>query len=131
MTQLLAVYGTLREGGVNHYYLKHATYRGTQILDGWELNIGMLPMARRSHNDKSWIKIEVYEVSEQHMRLINQLEGYNPATKKQENSYGYQQVEVNTCFGEAVMFACNFNGPAMIEGDYNTSRKEWNQVWQS
>lgn len=91
MSIKIAVYGTLRKGKPLHGHLEDAIFLGEDWVEGYELYVDGLPYAVRGNGK---LKVEVYEVDEETFELLNNI----------EVGAGYMPVEVNTEFGEAVLW---------------------------
>lgn len=76
MTNLVAVYGTLRKGFHNNYLLESATLvgKGFSVQGATMYSAGGFPILDLK-GDKS-VVVEVYDVPPQAMRWLDQLEGY-------------------------------------------------------
>ena len=74
LTDLVAVYGTLRKGMGNHCLLSRAEFLGSQRTDPiWEMYASGCPVIVKG---KSSILIEVYKVSKNNLNSLDRLEGY-------------------------------------------------------
>lgn len=73
---LIAVYGTLKQGGYNHDYLENADFIGSNRTEpDYSLyNIGGLPAAVKGGSTA--LQIEVYQVDQQDLKMIDLLEGH-------------------------------------------------------
>ena len=75
-THNVFVYGTLKRGLYNHYWIQDGSYLGRRRLIGARLhNLGRFPMALLTESD-AVIHGELYRVSEAGLRHLDQLEGY-------------------------------------------------------
>lgn len=92
MKKLIAVYGTLRKGGVWHdNWLKKARFVGSDLLKDYELSIGQLPYIK-PENGKSVI-VEVYEVDQVLFGLMDRFEtnaGYIEANARPKLDLEYK-----------------------------------------
>jgi gamma-glutamylcyclotransferase (GGCT)/AIG2-like uncharacterized protein YtfP len=93
--ELVAVYGTLKQGQYNHPVLgrQGAEYIGVDILTGWVMyDLGSFPCIVPTKLPES-IVVEVYEVAD--LRATDRLEGY-PGF--------YDRVQVVTRYGSAWIY---------------------------
>ena len=93
--ELVAVYGTLKQGQYNHPVLTRqgAEYLGTDILYGWAMyDLGSIPCVVPMELSGS-IVVEVHKVAD--LRATDRLEGY-PGF--------YDRVQVATRYGSAWMY---------------------------
>ena len=76
MSELVAVYGSLREGFGNHRLLEGRTHHSTEVLEGsfTMLDLGAFPAVVLEGDSN--ITIEVYEVDEITFANLDMLEGY-------------------------------------------------------
>ena len=89
------VYGTLKQGFHNAFYLQNARFLGEFVTDPVYsmYNFGTYPAV--SELGKTAIKGEVYEISQAQLESIDRLE-WCPEF--------YQRVMIQTSFGEAWMY---------------------------
>ena len=98
MTNLVAVYGTLRKGQGNHRLLAHVKEHRLGTVDGFKMyHLGGFPALQ---HDVGTAVVEVYEVDQETMRSLDWLEGYRG--KDQTNFYNREITEVNLESGEVV-----------------------------
>jgi len=69
----LIVYGTLRKGSPNHFYLDNAEFIGYGVLEGFAFCQGQLTI--REYPGMFTV-VEVYRISEEELAEIDWLEGY-------------------------------------------------------
>ena len=70
---LIFVYGTLKKGYRNHFYLENALYEGTAVLKDYEMfDLGTYP-GIRTHQG-SMVEGELYIVDEEMKKHIDELE---------------------------------------------------------
>jgi gamma-glutamylcyclotransferase (GGCT)/AIG2-like uncharacterized protein YtfP len=104
---LVAVYGSLKRGYDNHNILADAAqYLGAEWVTGYQLfDLDPLPYpgARAASGDKR-ILCEIYRVSNELLKLLDDLEDFFPET--QETSE-YIRTEVLTSFGKAWIYLYN------------------------
>ena len=92
----VAVYGTLRKGGTNHYLLQNATYLGQDQIAGYGMyDLGAYPFVKINH-----VLIEVYEVDKQTLDALDFLEGYPQM---------YDRIPTLTKYGMAYMYIMHNN----------------------
>ena len=78
MNKLIAVYGTLRKGEVNHYILEDSEFISEQIIPGFRMYGDHDYPAVLSAEDTEYITVEIYRVkSPQVAKAIDYLEAYN------------------------------------------------------
>jgi gamma-glutamylcyclotransferase (GGCT)/AIG2-like uncharacterized protein YtfP len=101
------VYGTLREGGVNHYLLKEAKYLGHCSTRPFfkMFHLGTYPGVIKG--GFSAIEGEVYAVDTRLMKELDKLEGYPKA---------YTRAFIDTPWGKAwiYLYRGNLSGRALI-----------------
>ena len=103
MSNLVAVYGSLREGFGNHRILEGSEKLGTHWVPGYEMfSLGAFPGVRKGHTH---VFTEVYAVDKPTMERLDLLEGYRG---EGERNF-YDRVEVDTPHGKAYMYT--------LEGD--------------
>lgn len=72
----VAVYGSLKKGFHNHYYLRNSEYVGSSTVGGFDMySHGPYPMIVHGAAKKR-VHVEVYEVDENTMNRLDCLEGY-------------------------------------------------------
>lgn len=99
--QLVAVYGSLRQGMGNHqHYLKNANYLGEFTTEPiFTLHtLGGYPGLKE--NGTTAVVMEVYEVDDETAERIDGLEGYTPGKK----SYFYDKITIETPYGTAGVY---------------------------
>lgn len=100
------VYGTLLEGYGNHkYFLSNAKKLGEHITSPnyTMLHLGGFPGVIQEGDTA--IKGEVYEVSEEELRRLDRLEGYDLASP---TSGLYNRKEIHTEWGKAWIYIYNY-----------------------
>jgi gamma-glutamylcyclotransferase (GGCT)/AIG2-like uncharacterized protein YtfP len=128
---LVAVYGSLRKSMHNYqYYLSNSEHKGTFSTEPkYTLHsLGSFPGLKTNGN--AAIVMEVYEVDEQTLNRLNQLEGYYP----EETPTFYDRIEINTPWGKA--FTYTYVNPlskdSIIESgdwvEYKNEVKSWSSV---
>ncbi len=85
------VYGTLKIGRGNHFFLNNAPYMGDDIVDFQMYNLGAFPMIRGDVEGESYG--EIYEVDEVVLQALDRLEGH---------PHFYQRILVETRKGKEV-----------------------------
>ncbi len=89
----LAVYGTLRRGCANHRYIADGKYVGTGELQGWNMySNGSYPYVVKSGGS---IKVEIFEIAEETLSSIDDLEGY---------PMHYDRTQVETQYGKCWLY---------------------------
>lgn len=122
---LLFVYGTLRKGFGNHYFLQGAAEKGNGEIEGILYASGMLPMIAEG---KGVVKGEVYEIPTSEMWYdLDALEGH-------PTWYVRQVVEAIMEDGTSQAVWAYFMRPSSLanervkkvpSGDYAILRQEW------
>lgn len=95
---LVAVYGSLRKNMGNHRLLENANYLGefkTEPIFSL-YSLGGYPGLKE--NGETSVTMEVYEVTPEEARRVDNLEGYTPGSKY--NDF-YDKIFINTPYGEA------------------------------
>jgi gamma-glutamylcyclotransferase (GGCT)/AIG2-like uncharacterized protein YtfP len=99
----VAVYGTLKRHGPNHHLLRGARWLGRETLAGFTLfHLGAYPGAKRMR--QSSIDVEIYQVDQQALARLDQLEDFNP---RKTRASEYLRVPVSTRFGKAWLYLYN------------------------
>lgn len=94
--QLVAVYGTLREGNGNHVLLEHEEKLSTERVSGFKMySLGGFPAILPTGNEEDRVTIEVYEVDDETLARLDRLEGY-PGW--------YERSVVHTTLGGALIY---------------------------
>jgi gamma-glutamylcyclotransferase (GGCT)/AIG2-like uncharacterized protein YtfP len=98
---LVAVYGSLRKGLGNHYYLENAKYLGNFNTEPiYNLHsLGSYPGLKENGNTS--VVMEVYEVTPIEAHSIDRLEGYTPGSNS--NTF-YDKKDINTPWGVASVY---------------------------
>lgn len=98
---LVAVYGSLRQGLHNHPVLGDSEYVGTSQVQGFDMySYGSYPYVSPSDGSDGTITVEVYRVvDEQDARSLDGLEGY-PSF--------YDRKQVPTEFGDAWVYFIDY-----------------------
>lgn len=97
---LIAIYGTLRKGNGNHRLIKDSKYLGTfNSQPEFSLyTLGGFPGLKI--NGKTSVVMEVYEVTDEVAKNVDNLEGYDP----NKASYFYDKININTPYGLAGVY---------------------------
>ncbi|NOG30551.1 gamma-glutamylcyclotransferase [Halomonas sp. TBZ9] len=99
----VAVYGTLKQGQHNHYWLNGAPLLGNDCLTAITLyDLGHYPGAKAEASAGS--VVEVYTINTEQLALLDQLEGYNAHAPKEGL---YNRVILTTRHGEAWCYLYN------------------------
>lgn len=98
---LVAVYGSLRKTMVNYqYYLSGSEYKGTFSTEPEYTLHSLQWYPGLKLNGNTSIVMEVYEIDEDTLKSLNQLEGYYPG----EKSTFYDRIEIDTPWGKAFTY---------------------------
>ncbi len=128
---LVAVYGSLRKTMSNHqYYLSNSEYKGTFTTEPeYTLHsLNWYPGLKLNGNHS--VVMEVYEVDEDTLKRLNQLEGYYPG----EKSTFYDRIEIDTPWGKAFtyIYVSELYKESIVEsGDwvlYKNEEKSWSSA---
>lgn len=97
MKNLIAVYGSLKNGFHNHPIIEKSNYLGTFNTEPiFSLyNLGSYPGLKQNGNTS--VIMEVYEVDDQTANSVDLLEGYNP----NRVSTFYDKIQIETPYGIA------------------------------
>lgn len=123
MTELVAVYGSLREGLGNNPRLHNSPKLGTCIVEGFEMrSLGGFPVIYFSDmSDK--IVVEVYQVEDSVLEgSLDTLEGHPE---------WYRRIMVPTEFGNAwiyVMMSDEYRNHPLVEGGDWCKYKTWSRL---
>ncbi|KAE8437993.1 gamma-glutamylcyclotransferase family protein [Vreelandella piezotolerans] len=99
----VAVYGTLKQGQHNHYWLDGAPLLGTDRLTAITLyDLGPYPGAKAESS--AGTVVEIYAINAEQLALLDQLEGYLPHALGQEL---YNRAIFNTQHGKAWCYIYN------------------------
>jgi len=116
------VYGTLRSGQVNHYYISNSIFVGiAKSNEHYCMHANKIPFVSASQR-VSQIKGEVYLVTESQLSALDSLEGYRPEYLER-SWYNREQMGVQLENGEQMNVYCYFNEsnchlPIIPTGDY-------------
>jgi len=82
-TNIVAVYGTLREGLNNHTLIAGCKRIGLGWLTGFRMyNLGDFPGIIPTHDESGRIRVEWYDVSDEILEELDRLEGFNQESIK-------------------------------------------------
>lgn len=120
---LIAVYGSLLSGMGNHRLLETSKLLGIfQTKPEFRLySLGGFPGLKTNGNTS--VTMEVYEVTEEVARRVDNLEGYTP----NGNNTFYDKILIKTPYGEASVYIYVNDIPEerIVEsGDWKTFKKE-------
>lgn len=102
---LVAVYGTLNQGGANHHWLAASPRLGRCQLKAITLyDLGPYPGAKCEPSQG--VDVEIYRVSRATFRQLDRLEDYRP---NQPDAGEYDRQQLETPFGLAWVYL--YNGP--------------------
>jgi gamma-glutamylcyclotransferase (GGCT)/AIG2-like uncharacterized protein YtfP len=116
------VYGTLRSGQVNHYYVSNSIFVGVaKSNEHYCMHANKIPFVSASQR-VSQIIGEVYLVSDSQLSVLDSLEGYRPENPD-SSWYDRKQIDVVLENGEQMNAYCYFNEsrcdlPIIPTGDY-------------
>ena len=119
MSNLVAVYGSLRAGLHNHVVLGDNPYVSMGITKGWKMHsLGAYPALTRSDKADE-VVVELYQVG--NMDKLDHLEGY-------PKYYTRKQVKVETPTGAVLAWVYYMKGeltdPVVVGGDWKKWLKE-------
>jgi gamma-glutamylcyclotransferase (GGCT)/AIG2-like uncharacterized protein YtfP len=118
-TNIVAVYGTLREGLENHELLAECKRIGLGWLTGFRMhNLGDFPGIASTHDESGRIRVEWYDVSDEILAALDQLEGYDPEAPE---SSLYIRKRVFSPYGRGWIYVYNKSldhAPYMEAGDW-------------
>jgi len=128
---LVACYGSLRRGMVNHHYhLSDSEYKGTFPTEPEYTLHSLQWYPGLKLNGNTSVVMEVYEVDEFTLKGLDHLEGYDPGKK----SDFYDRIEIDTPWGKAFtyIYVNELSKESIIEsGDwvaYKNGEKEHSSV---
>jgi gamma-glutamylcyclotransferase (GGCT)/AIG2-like uncharacterized protein YtfP len=120
MNNLVAVYGSLREGFGNHALLEGSSKLSEEVTDSnyTMLDLGAFPGVLLE--GETPITIEVYEVDEPTFQRLDMLEGY-PSF--------YDRIQIDTSVGKAWMYfldrSDNYSNSYVPSGDWSEKLKSY------
>lgn len=127
---LVAVYGSLRKKQSNYeYHLSSSEYKGTFTTEPKYTLHSLSYYPGLKLNGNHSIVMEVYEVDEETLNKLNQLEGYRP----NEEATFYDRIEINTPWGKAFtyIYVNPLSKDSIVEsGDWVKFKNE-NKSWSS
>ncbi len=113
------VYGTLRKGYNNNYLLRDANFLGEAQVKATMYSMGYIPYVSLN-NDTNTVHGEVYEINEDILRRLDQLEGYYPS---QPNTSFYNRSLVKTVDGhEAYIYHIEYKEE---KKEYEVAGGDW------
>ncbi len=117
----IAVYGTLRKGFGNQYYLGDSKFIGKGLTkEKYKLTASGIPFVN-PNEALHQVTVEVYEVTDEQLPTVDGLEGYSP-DNHDGSWYKRTPIQVVLDDGEEVTASIYFNddeGSTLIEsGDY-------------
>ncbi len=106
--ELLFVYGTLKRGFGNHYFLRHCEFLGEgETVEKYAMYICGVPYVVSSEK-VSTIKGELYRVGEKVLKEIDRLEGH---------PWGYKREKIKVCLEDgSIVFAWMYFGNGIGRG---------------
>ncbi|MYL23944.1 gamma-glutamylcyclotransferase [Halomonas alkaliantarctica] len=115
----VAVYGTLKRGFHNHYWLAGASLLGHDRLSSITLyDLGPYPGAKRERSNGAIV--EVYAINAEQLALLDQLEGYFVDAPSDGL---YDRTVLTTQHGEAWCYLYN----APVNEGWRLKQGEWKQ----
>jgi gamma-glutamylcyclotransferase (GGCT)/AIG2-like uncharacterized protein YtfP len=118
-TNIVAVYGTLREGLENHELLAECKRIGLGWLTGYRMyNLGDAPGIISTRDDSGRIRVEWYKVTDEILASLDEREGYDP--KLPENSQHIRKT-IFSPYGRGWIYLYNrtlSNADYMEAGDW-------------
>ena len=100
---LVAVYGSLKRGHINHDLIENAKFIGEDYLFDYTLyDLGPFPAVKRCPSDG--VLVEIYRVTTRQLHRLDQLEGYNP---DEPHKSFYLRVEVESSYGTVWVYEYN------------------------
>ena len=115
----VAVYGSLRKGMYNHSLIEDAKYLGKYETKPAYSMYAVSTYPGIKANGHTSITMEVYEVDDDLLELVDQLEGYS--SKRKHNDF-YNRVTVNTPYGLAYTY---LYVPEIPEGAEQVQEGDW------
>ncbi|MFC0559723.1 gamma-glutamylcyclotransferase family protein [Halalkalibacter alkalisediminis] len=118
----LFVYGTLVQGGSNHHFLRHATLISTPCWVYGELHDTGLgyPVLKKNQTKRVWG--ELYEVTKEQLKRIDQLEDYSPLNKLNEYIRVVQRVHTEKHTVDAYVY---FAGEKLADCENLIEKGNW------
>ncbi len=116
------VYGTLRSGQVNHFYVSNSIFVGTaKTIEYYCMHANKIPFVSESQR-VSQITGELYMVSESQLSVLDSLEGYRPEYPER-SWYIRKRIDIQLKNGDLRNVYCYFNEshchlPIIPTGDY-------------
>lgn len=128
---LVGVYGSLRKSMSNHqYHLSTSEYKGTFSTEPEYTLHSLSYYPGLKQNGNTSVVMEVYEVDENTLKRLNQLEGYYPG----EKATFYDRIEIDTPWGKAFTYIYVNELPkeSIVESgdwcEYKNKEKSWSSV---
>ena len=128
---LISVYGSLRKNMSNyHYYLSDSEYKGTFTTEPEYTLHSLSHYPGLKQNGNHSVVMEVYEVDENTLDNLNQLEGYYPGRK----ATFYNRIEINTPWGKAFtyIYVNELSKESIVESgdwvEFKNKEKSWSSV---
>lgn len=99
---LIAVYGSLKQGFFNHSLLENSKFLGTFKTNPEYTMYSLYSFPAIIKGGNTSIHVEIYEIDLNTLKAIYILEGYSGIRNSPEN--WYDTLELDTPFGKAEMF---------------------------
>lgn len=124
-TNIVAVYGTLREGLTNHQFITGCKRIGLGWLTGFRMyNLGEYPGVIPTHDESGRIRVEWYDVPDDVLAELDRLEEFNPEAPQ---SSLYLRKRVFSPYGQGWIYIYNqplSSAPYMEAGDWERYTRE-------
>ncbi|MFT2098310.1 gamma-glutamylcyclotransferase [Marinomonas sp. 2405UD66-6] len=127
-TNIVAVYGTLREGLTNHKLIAGCKRIGLGWLTGFRMyNLGEYPGVIPTHDESGRIRVEWYDVPDDVLVELDRLEEFDPDALQTSL---YLRKRVFSPYGQGWIYIYNqplSSAPYMEAGDWERFTREDNE----
>ncbi len=127
-TNIVAVYGTLREGLTNHKLIAGCKRIGLGWLTGFRMyNLGEYPGVIPTHDESGRIRVEWYDVPDDVLVELDRLEEFDPDAVQTSL---YLRKRVFSPYGQGWIYIYNqplSSAPYMEAGDWERFTREDNE----
>lgn len=124
-TNIVAVYGTLREGLTNHKLIAGCKRIGLGWLTGFRMyNLGEYPGVIPTHDESGRIRVEWYDVPDDILEELDRLEEFDPDALQTSL---YLRKRVFSPYGQGWIYIYNqplSSAPYMEAGDWERFTRE-------